>query len=553
MAFRILSEKEIGMLSEKERQIYETEYKEYSERKAFVERLEYLEGVKFPKVRPKKKPIKVIKAPEVSWRKTEPYTVKQPDSLKNGRRFQATADSKRALPKVGDVKISPLPAVSVPERMSKGSVAEYEFKPFTAFDFSQVSKPEKNGVKVNDAGFTIGSLPVINSVSVSVSADIPDYDLKQPEKVKVCSTDGVKQVIIPEETVKLPDIKAVKADVPDVKADVNYRAEVPGVTVAKSSVSNVNADVNYKAEVPGVAVVKSSVSNVNADINYKAEVPGVAVAKTSISNVNADVNYKAEVPGATVAKSSVSNVNADVNYKAEVSGVTVAKTSISNVNADVNYKAEVPGVTVAKSSVSNVNADVNYKAEVHGVTVAKPSISDVNADVNYKVEVHGVTVAKSSVSNVNADVNYKAEVPAIAAAKLPDISVDMGSSVNKTPDLPKVKIPAAEDLTFNASDAAPQKKQVPVYLEPPVMNCEIKEFKPHIASGVVVKPAVTAKTINTGEVHLEPSQMFVAKPADMNVKINEPVIKAAEVKPFIAKADVSDASETIEKILGLLR
>jgi hypothetical protein len=75
VAFKILTQNEMDILNENERKIYEQEYKEYLERKAFVEKLERLESVKMPKVSVKKRNIKRVKALNISKISLQSYTV----------------------------------------------------------------------------------------------------------------------------------------------------------------------------------------------------------------------------------------------------------------------------------------------------------------------------------------------------------------------------------------------------------------------------------------------------------------------------------------------
>ncbi|WP_298532219.1 hypothetical protein, partial [uncultured Ruminococcus sp.] len=303
MAFRVLSEKELALLSEKERQIYETEYKDYSERKAFVERLEYLDGVKFPKVKPKKPSIKRIKSPDISVKMNEPFRAVQPESLRDGKLFSRTSGKQFTPPVIGDAKVTGIPAVTLPKAEKSRNVEEYRLKPFTAFDFSRASK--QNETVLHDVSAAhiseakVSALPGVSIASAAgVSADIPEYSVTEPVKVPVCDAGSFGAVSIPDTEVKLPAGVVVPSDgfsvneraVPDYKC-----TEMPEIRIAEASVSKVETGGQFRAEVPGVVTAKADVSNVRTGGQFRAEVPGVVTAKADVPNVRTGGQFRAEV------------------------------------------------------------------------------------------------------------------------------------------------------------------------------------------------------------------------------------------------------------------
>jgi len=283
MAFRILSEKELALLSDKERQIYETEYKDHCERKAFIERLEYLEGVEFPKVKPKKPTIKRIKSPDISRISPEQFTVKQPDIFRDGKRFSATAGKKPPVRKIGDVKTASLPTVCVPRSESSVSVAEYKLKPLAAFDMSSVKKPD-SAVKVKDTGFSISALPEIGIASATAAVEMHEYSVKNAEGVTVCDTSSFKAVNVPDAKVELlagnvvpaAPVAAGECSVSDYKC-----TDIPDVKIAEASVSEKQAGVQFKAEIPGAFVAKADVPEVKPAGDFRLYVGNVSLCDYS--------------------------------------------------------------------------------------------------------------------------------------------------------------------------------------------------------------------------------------------------------------------------------
>ena len=62
MAFRELTENEVTMLSERQKQLYLEELELYRERCAFVDRIEELENIEYPKIKPKYVYLSKVKA-----------------------------------------------------------------------------------------------------------------------------------------------------------------------------------------------------------------------------------------------------------------------------------------------------------------------------------------------------------------------------------------------------------------------------------------------------------------------------------------------------------
>ena len=507
MAFRILSEKELALLSDKERQIYETEYKDHCERKAFIERLEYLEGVEFPKVKPKKPTIKRIKSPDISRISPEQFTVKQPDIFRDGKRFSATAGKKPPVRKIGDVKTASLPTVCVPRSESSVSVAEYKLKPLAAFDMSSVKKPD-SAVKVKDTGFSISALPEIGIASATAAVEMHEYSVKNAEGVTVCDTSSFKAV-----------------NVPDAKVELLAGNVVPAAPVAagECSVSD------YKCtDIPDVKIAEASVSEKQAGVQFKAEVPGAFVAKAEISEVKPAGDFKAELPGRIVTKTDVPEIKPVGDFRAELPGGIVTKTDVPEVKPVGDFRAELPGGIVTKTDVPEVKPVVDFKAELPGRIVAKTDVPEVKPVGGFKAELPSGITVKTDVPEVKPVGGFKAQIPGKFVAEVPDL-----------------------DIEFNLKQ--PEKAALkPVQPEIPVVNCRVSEYTPEPVKEIAVPVIGELPTLNA-DTDIKTAQPFVAKPVNINVNLDVKANNIAEVKPFIAKTEIPDSSETLEKILGSLR
>lgn len=266
MAFRVLSEKDLELLTESQREAYEEELAVYQERVKFVEQLERMENAQIEPYEPTLKSIPAIrKAPEKRIAKTERKapvvcTVKKP--VVNV-----------ALPEVKPIENPVLPKAVIP----------------AAVRVAQVQK-------------------VVPAV-----AGLPTSDVVRVPARKVKALDPTKLEIQTVPKIRIPAAKQVTAD--NVKVKVGA-AEKP---VFKS----IEKRVFEKVEATPCAVVvppaKVRVPDVMVPVHNKPKLPDAAVAFTEIRD------YHISVPEMTALPEAAEIRCTDISYnKPEISAASVA-------------------------------------------------------------------------------------------------------------------------------------------------------------------------------------------------------------------------------------
>lgn len=112
MLSKVLCETEIALLSEDEKSLYQKQQKEYREREVFVNRLEQLDRVVMPKVKPKRFAVKCVKPVEFNavtvWEKK---SISQPEQLES---FFSAVNMKHCIPAhIDEYQLTSLPRVCV--------------------------------------------------------------------------------------------------------------------------------------------------------------------------------------------------------------------------------------------------------------------------------------------------------------------------------------------------------------------------------------------------------------------------------------------------------
>ena len=218
MAFRVLSEKELSMMSDDARHAYELEYNEYRERQEFVDRLQKLDNVRMPHPKPKKVYIKSIKHSDVRFPKVEQYRLKKPKNEELSKSLLRITKSMEFLPSVAQTKMIQLTAVIEPQLPQIGSVtsaaiidisgisscfasniikylsdainniyddfftqseATKKFKPKLPEAF--IAIPKDNQVTINNSVMSMKSIDVFN-IDVFNQVNIPVYNIEEEQK-----------------------------------------------------------------------------------------------------------------------------------------------------------------------------------------------------------------------------------------------------------------------------------------------------------------------------------------------------------------------------------
>lgn len=254
MLHKVLCETEIALLSEEEKRLYQKQQKEYSEREAFVNRLEQLDSVEMPNVKPKKFAVKVVKPAEFnSVSISEKKIISQPEQLK---RSLSAVKMKHCMPvHIDKYELTSLPHVFV----NKGKGINWEKKNYVARRtvIPEVVQPQISCELEENA--KIEALPEVHfdspkkiafflsapvSVSVANSKTVAEakkikfsYEPYQIARTNVLKTQAPKiGYELPETALEAPRYKDI--DVPKVKKLVSENNEL-NISVPHGKVADV--------------------------------------------------------------------------------------------------------------------------------------------------------------------------------------------------------------------------------------------------------------------------------------------------------------------------
>lgn len=119
MAFKILSEEQIGRLTPRQQESYRAAYEEYREREAFVQKIEKQRNIKVPEFKIKKRPIKRIRRPSSSPLKFDGYGVQLGEA--SDKLFNTTKHTSEQAERLGKRRKTARADVHVPGvRVAKG-------------------------------------------------------------------------------------------------------------------------------------------------------------------------------------------------------------------------------------------------------------------------------------------------------------------------------------------------------------------------------------------------------------------------------------------------
>ena len=246
MAFKILTQDEIDVLSERERKIYEQAYHEYQERAAFVEKLEKLDKVKMPEVSIKMKGVRRIEAPKMSAIKRNGFkadTTASVDLLNVTRKVRGTFEkSLRPRPIQNYRAVLPGVRIAVPDKVKA----------------------------LEDKPFIIENVPAVpRAVPTQVKYDNKDYRAKLPELNNFQKPETGSIVIKDYSVEALPDVRTAKPSVPAVDIQA-YNAVLPELTaIKKPEVRNITIENYSVSELPQVNTAAPDAVNVKIG-EYKA-------------------------------------------------------------------------------------------------------------------------------------------------------------------------------------------------------------------------------------------------------------------------------------------
>lgn len=372
MAFKILSQYEIELLTPQKRAIYEEQYKNFLERKAFVERLEQLEKVKMPTVKAKINDIKkgrpaavikfsakkfnavqskecvrllnaaksnlnnkkiAFKKPEFSPKLVSVYiaksNVKTPKLEKHIPKLNSVtiAKCKKINADLGDkYKITPLKKPNIIEALSIKANVTFSFK-----DVSSKRKIVKSGIE--NISIPKACLKKLPTASITKAVEIVAI---KDEKAKLENTPKVK-LALPNNIKNIVNAKMTKVASPVVAVATN---NIP--TAAKAVMVEINTKIPKMKTAENINVPQIKTTN------PKGKVIAVPCVEKNIgANISVAPLKRVVVPASEVCKT---------NIKTKVESLTTFITPAKNINCEIkNITATSVQITMPK--VPQVDTD----------------------------------------------------------------------------------------------------------------------------------------------------------------------------------------------------
>lgn len=391
MAFKILKEDEISLLTDRQKKHYERELDIYRKRAAFVEQLEKYENTVLKPYEPKLKPIAVINKNDVREFRTQEYKaqipvyVKKPEIVLNPIEIHTSAAIN-----VPDVSVHTLEVKPVIIEKKQPSVPSVE-KPVavaTKFALPKPAQPNLPSVEKPVSVAAKFALPKTAQPNVPSVAK-PEFTaatFKQPEK---------SQIVLP--LVKKPEVDALLSARRIDYKDKQTPGNVPSVTVANISVL---PSVNIKKEAPVLPQAAFEPPVVKAFIKpagKQAELPVISRSVIPSKQMNIKKASLQQLP-------QVKGPDISVKPYAKPESPVAILTAIA--------KPDIPAASFQPLKISSV--------KLPSAAIKSPAIKELQP---FKREAISLTAPKTQVIPVKSFRKVKkefAEVPRQNRAAIPD-------------------------------------------------------------------------------------------------------------------------------------
>lgn len=293
MAFRELSQKELELLTDSQREIYDKKLAIHHERVKFVENLEKMEHVQIEPFQPTLDPIPAItKAPEKNFVKAEHRVVQV-------RGVKAAVVEVRPKP-VPLMEKAILPQVA---RSVKARVVSVDKEPSAA-----PVLPVSRSLQIPRGEFKAEG-PVKAQLHTVAAVRSPEVSCRIPEAVKAELPAGGKAAAAPAAKARIPSAEqmhARKPSLPKVHAAVpkerTFRTDIPKMTALPAAAVTNPADITYVSPDVSVSVPKPISGVVSPEKIYRkpepvhTEVPAVTKVRARERTYQTPKIRKAQAP-----------------------------------------------------------------------------------------------------------------------------------------------------------------------------------------------------------------------------------------------------------------
>lgn len=415
MAFKKLSQNEIAVLSNREREAYERAYKEYLERTAFVDKLEKLEKVKMPSVAIKRKGIKKIKSPTVPVIKAHKYKV---DTTAGVNLLNVTKKVNRILgvssqPHIIQEYKASLPEVLItaPDEVNITNDVPFIVEKVSSVPVAVPSQTQYNTPKVSVA---IPQLQEFIKPEIG-SMTIDDYSIRDLPSVNTDSPNIPNSDFNAISDISLP---SVKTEVPYVESILVKQTEpikLQSVTIAKPA--------EIKDEITEFKISRLEAKKLNAPSIYYTEknIPPVNLSATIAKPADVIVeitDYAISQPIVDIAMAPVIDYTWKNNSHIDLSPVLIPEHHeiFNNIKST---KIQIPAASSIKApeiGVEIITAEIEQPKEVYKPVFA-PEIHITKTDIKIKDAPVIPTPKRVHYSAPNCQVKT-VQVPTIAAPRI---------------------------------------------------------------------------------------------------------------------------------------
>lgn len=271
MAFRELSQKELELLTDSQREAYEKKLAIHRERAKFVENLDKMEHVQIEPFQPKLDPISVItRVPEKNYVKAEPQVVQV----------------RRVKPVVAEVRAKPVPPVKKAVVLQSAKVVKARVVSVDKQLPAAPELPDSRPVRIPRGEFRAGE-PVKAQLSTVAAVKSPAVSYHAPGNTKTALPEVGKptvrvcpKVVLDQSAIRPRTVSATvaKARIPAAAEKPEAKAELPKIPVAVPKTKAFHGDIQKAPVLPAPTVIRT------ADIAYTA--PNIsAAAKMSVNRV----------------------------------------------------------------------------------------------------------------------------------------------------------------------------------------------------------------------------------------------------------------------------
>lgn len=422
MAFKILNDEEISLLTADQLEHYEKELEIYRQREAFVEKLTKLEKAEIKPYKSDLKSIDIIREIEfASFTSPE----RQKLSLKPMQKPELPNDLiGKASEKINISEVIKSNSV-LKEHVNFNHGLVSKVDNFRCYEQKQYILPEFSKPVISDATFTRLENVLTKPVQIKKPAELNLQNFIAPEKTKVVLSKTA-----------MPEIKMgvfVKPEAPKLDFAVNARPETVIRPFEKTEfiLKDFPEIPGSEVNMPGFRLPERSKPEITVNVKSEFKIGAFKMPKTTVTNL----------PQIRKANVEIGSFQPPAQPKLDIK---------LNVMSDVEVKAfEKPGfeavklLVIHKPDVSHIEFHAPEKREVKFVDVAKPSINiksfkkpqDIKAELpelpKVNVNIGSFTKPQEIKPKLNAQVkafkpitNFKK--PELSRPKLSDIKVCKG-------------------------------------------------------------------------------------------------------------------------------